>query len=97
MIDHTKAILLMDLYKELLTDRQQEILCLYFEEDLSLSEIQENLGITRSAAQNAISKGVAAMEKYDSILHLLEKTARLEALMEKYPQVAAEVQIILDL
>lgn len=97
MIDHTQAILLMDVYKELLTQRQQEILGLYFEEDLSLSEIQENLNISRSAAQNSIQKAVSAMEKYESILHLLQKHQMLERLMEAQPALADAIQTILDL
>lgn len=97
MIAHTDAVVLMDLYKELLTPRQQEILSLYFEEDLSLSEIQENLKISRAAALNAIQKGVAAMEKYDSILQLRKKSAMLEALATEHPELEQQIQIILDL
>lgn len=97
MIDHTRAILLMDLYRDLLTSRQQEILTLYFEEDLSLSEIQENLHISRSAVQNTVAKALQSMEKYEALLHLQQKTEKLEALKEKYPEISEELQTILDL
>lgn len=97
MIDHTRAILLMDLYRDLLTPRQQEILTLYFEEDLSLSEIQENLHISRSAVQNTVAKAFQSMERYEALLHLQQKTEKLEALKEKYPEISEELQTILDL
>ena len=38
-------ILLMDMYKDLLTEKQNEYLSLYYEEDLSLSEIGDDLGV----------------------------------------------------
>ena len=39
--------LLFEQYKELLTDKQREMVSLYYEEDYSLGEISENLGVSR--------------------------------------------------
>ena len=39
--------LLFEQYKELLTDKQREIVSLYYEEDYSLGEISENLNVSR--------------------------------------------------
>ena len=41
--------LLMDCYMDLLTDKQQDYLTLYYAEDLSLSEIAEDLNVSRNA------------------------------------------------
>ena len=38
---------LLDFYGPVLTDKQRVILTEYYDEDLSLAEIAENLGITR--------------------------------------------------
>ena len=43
-----RMTMLFDFYGELLTDRQKEFYDLYYNEDLSLSEIAENYGISRS-------------------------------------------------
>lgn len=47
---------LMPFYLSLLTERQQEILKLYFYEDLSLTEIAENLNISRNGVYDTLKK-----------------------------------------
>ncbi len=49
--------LLCDIYGELLTDNQQNILDLYYNNNLSLAEIAEELNITRQAVKDSIQKG----------------------------------------
>ena len=39
--------LLLDVYGDMLTEKQKDTLTLYYDEDLSLTEIAENTGITR--------------------------------------------------
>lgn len=49
--------LLCDIYGELLTERQQDILDLYYNNNLSLAEVAEEIGITRQAVKDSIVKG----------------------------------------
>ncbi len=65
--------LLMDCYCDLLTDKQQDYLTLYYEEDLSLAEIAEDLNVSRNAVYDNLKRAVASLEDYESKLHLLEK------------------------
>ena len=96
-MDHIQANELMDLYGSLLTGRQLEILKLYYQEDFSLSEIQEELEISKAAVSDALRKGVRAMEKYEDLLHLAEKNRQITRLAAKYPQMAAELEEIRNL
>lgn len=62
---------LLTFYGPLLSARQSEILKYYFYEDLSLSEIADNLGISRNAVFDAIKKAEDKLEYYENNLHLL--------------------------
>ena len=61
---------LFDLYGALLTERQQRCLELHLYEDFSLSEIGEELGISRQAVYDNIHRAEAAMKSYEAKLGL---------------------------
>ena len=65
--------LLMDCYIDLLTDKQKDYLSLYYVEDLSLSEIAEELDVSRNAVFDNLKRAVHLLEDYEDKLHLLEK------------------------
>ncbi len=66
-----RMALLSDFYGELLTARQQEVFRYYYEEDLSLGEIAENLDITRQAVHDNLKRAESALENYEHKLGLL--------------------------
>ena len=47
---------LLDFYGEVLSEKQREILDLYYNEDLSLAEIAESNGLTRQGVRHVIKK-----------------------------------------
>ena len=49
--------MLWEIYGNLLTDKQNEYIDYYYNQDLSLSEIAENDNITRQAVRDIIKKG----------------------------------------
>ena len=61
-----QVILLMDCYRELLTDKQKQYLSLYYEEDLSLSEIAEDLSVSKNAVFDNIKRSVMSL----SLIHI---------------------------
>ena len=48
---------LLDFYGEAIPQKHKEIMSQYYDEDLSLSEIAENFGISRQGARHLIKKG----------------------------------------
>ncbi len=69
--------LLGDIYGNLLTDKQRNIVRDYYDRDLSLSEIAEAHGITRQAALDAVRTGENTLKKYESALGFAEKFRRI--------------------
>ena len=78
-----QVILLMDCYRDLLTDKQKQYLSLYYEEDLSLSEIAEDLSVSKNAVFDNIKRSVMSLEQYESKLHILENHRKRLALINK--------------
>lgn len=51
-----KLASLLDFYGEVLSERKQAVLSLYYNEDLSLAEIAEDIGISRQGVRELIKK-----------------------------------------
>lgn len=78
-----RITMLLDYYGTLLTEKQNQILKMYYEEDYSLAEIADNYNITRQAAFDAIKKGEAVLNKYEHALNLAQKQAEKEKTAEE--------------
>ena len=68
-----------DCYKGLLTDRQRDVMELYYNEDYSLSEIASVLGITRQAVSDSLRHSRAILQDTEEKLGL---AGRMDALRE---------------
>ena len=73
MNDILEQALLYDFYGELLTSHQKEIYEQFVLEDLSLSEIAGEAGISRQGVHDLIKRCQKALEGYEEKLHLVEK------------------------
>ena len=63
---------LLQVYGQMLTDKQRDALTMYCDCDCSLSEIASEVGISRQGVRDAIVKGEATLTKLESALHLAE-------------------------
>ncbi len=63
---------LLDLYGELLTSSQRDILNDYYEANLSLSEIAEIRNISRTAVSDALKKGREKLEYYEEKIRICQ-------------------------
>jgi predicted DNA-binding protein YlxM (UPF0122 family) len=74
MIDNlSRTALLMDFYRGLLTVKQRTVMSYYFEDDMSLSEISEEMNISRQAVHDIIKRSEKILEKYETQLKLVKK------------------------
>ena len=83
---------LLDFYGDVLSERKREVLDEYYNNDLSLSEIAQELGISRQGVRELIKKAEEELNFYEQKLHLAERFAKagehaatLQRLSEQYP------------
>ena len=72
--------LLYDAYGALLTEKQRQVVEMHAMMDLSLSEIGEELGISRQGAMDALKRAVEALRGFEQKLHLVQQREALERL-----------------
>ena len=65
--------MLFDFYRNILTEKQIEVVDLYYNEDLSLAEISEHLNITRQGVRDNIKRAENILIDMEDKLHLVEK------------------------
>ena len=78
-IRYTKLYMI---YKSQLSKAQQEIIEDYYFADLSISEIAQNRNISRSAVEDALSKGCNKLDELESELKVLQKTESTKERLE---------------
>ena len=70
---NVKISILLEIYGNLLTDKQRALLENYYNQDLSLSEIAENEQITRQAVRDNLKKGENKLFEYEEKLGIMKK------------------------
>ena len=75
--------MLLDFYGELLTDKQRLCFDMHYNEDLSLSEIAEMLGISRQGAWDNIRRAEMAMEDVEKKTGLIGRFEENRRTLEK--------------
>ena len=68
---------LLDFYGELLNERRHTVLDMYYNEDMSLSEIADALGITRQGVRDQIKKAGDELLLFEEKLGMAEKFRKL--------------------
>ena len=87
--------LLYDFYGELLTEHQQTVYEAAVFEDLSLSEIAKDEGISRQGVHDLLKRCNKSLEEYEAKLHLVakfklaqQKVEQIQSLAEAYKKSA---------
>ncbi len=83
MEEKIQISILLSLYGNLLTKTQQKYMDLYYNEDLSLSEIGENENITRQAVRTILVKSKNKLQEYEKNLKFMSKETKIKELIEK--------------
>jgi predicted DNA-binding protein YlxM (UPF0122 family) len=89
--DKLQMTMLFDFFGDLLTDKQREYYDLYYNEDLSLSEIALNVGITRQGVYDIIARAE------NTLLEMEEKTGVIRRFTEMQAEISKAIQLAEDL
>lgn len=83
--------LLLDFYGQVLSEKQFHIMDYYYNDDLSLREISEILGITRQGVHDTIKRSEAFLEELEQSLGLYAKWQRLQQQLESIEGAVEEI------
>lgn len=90
MLDRTtKYIILYDIYQDLLTEKQKKYTELYFQDDLSFTEIAEEFSISRQGAYDHIKRTEEILDEYEEKLKLFDK-------YQNRKKIIADIENLLD-
>lgn len=73
MAKNLEVTILLDFYGDMLTNKQRDFLCYYYNDDLSLSEIADNEGITRQGVRDSIKRAEKQLFEMESRLGLVKR------------------------
>lgn len=85
---------LFDFYGEMLTEKQRNVIELYYEEDLSLSEIAENQNITRQGVRDALKRAETQMLEMEDRLQLAKRFREMADGFSAICQAAQEISTL---
>jgi len=78
---------LLDFYGELLTEKQRIALKSYYDEDCSLSEIAEDMSISRQGVRDFIKRGESQLLEFEEKLGLAKRFIKINQLTDKINEV----------
>ena len=83
--------LLLDFYGEMLTDKQRDVIELYYDEDLSLSEIAETSKITLQGVRDSIKRGEQTLYDLEEKLGLVKKFLEISGIFDEINLLSADI------
>lgn len=90
-MDATELILLYDYYGDLLTDRQKECFELRYNQDLSLGEIGQELGISRQGVFDNLSRTEALLKNMEHKTGCVERDLRCRKVVQTIHEVVRQL------
>lgn len=89
-----RMAMLYDFYGDLLTERQKEFYDLYYNDDLSLTEIAENYDITRQGVRDIIVRAEKTLEDIEEKTGLIHRYHRTRTILHTLNGLCDEVETL---
>ena len=82
---------LLDFYGDVLTEKQRDVMEQYYNDDLSLSEIADNFGITRQGVRDAIKRGEGTILELEDKVGFARRYRAVQEGIESLEQLARDI------
>lgn len=82
---------MIDFYGDMLTEKQREVVELYYNEDLSLAEIADHSMITRQGVRDSIKRAEAQLLLYEEKLGLAKRFRAMQEKLDKIRETAEKI------
>ena len=92
MAKNLEMSFLLDFYGPMLTDKQRDVVELYYNEDLSLAEIAQHSGITRQGVRDSIKWAEAQMLECEERLGLARRFREISGQLEQIVDLAKDIE-----
>lgn len=92
MAKDLNVTVLLDVYGQLLTEKQRNAIDMYYNEDLSLAEIAEVIDISRQGVRESIKLGEGHLINFEEKLGVVERFRSINAHLNKIRASLKEVE-----
>ena len=96
--ERVQTAILIKYYGELLTEKQKNILSMYVDNNLSLAEVSEEIGISRQAVKDALDNALQTLKSTEEKLKFIHRDEKvknfIENLSDKELNLITKLQII---
>ena len=83
--------ILIDFYGKLLSEKQYQVMDLYYLNDFTLSEIGEELGVSRQSVFDTLKRSEEKLDSYENELGLVAKFYSSQDTIREIRKIAAEI------
>ncbi len=92
MEKNVEVSLLFSFYGKMLTDRQADTVDLYYNEDLSLSEVGSELGISRQGVRDNLKRAEAILYSTEERLGLMQRFLGIKDRLTEIDRIITEIE-----
>ena len=96
MAKNLKMCVLLDVYGDMISEKQYEVMDYYYNQDYSLAEISELLSITRQGVRDSIKRAEEALLEWEEKLKLSEKYNENSARLDKIDSILEKIIRVID-
>ena len=87
-MDALELVLLLDYYGSMLTDKQKECFDMRYNQDMSLGEIAETLGVSRQAVNDNLTRTEALLRRMEENIGCVKRDMKFRAAVREILEAA---------